>query len=81
MLVLIPALMATGASGLRLTGTRAQGLIGAKKRRMPFIAANGILILIPSAVFLYLRAEAAFSTRRFMRFRQSNCWRAPSILP
>jgi hypothetical protein len=34
-------------------------LIGAKFKRMPFIAANGILILIPSALFLAFKARAA----------------------
>ncbi len=58
MIVLIPALAAAGASGLRLAGPATQGLAGAKKRRMPFIAANGILILIPCAVFLQRLAAA-----------------------
>lgn len=33
-------------------------LIGAKIKRMPFIAGNGILILIPSALFLAAKADA-----------------------
>jgi len=37
---------------------RRAGLIGAKIKRMPFIAGNGILILIPSALFLAIKAEA-----------------------
>ncbi len=38
-------------------------LIAAKKKRMPFIAANGILILIPSALYLSFKAHAgAFDT-------------------
>ena len=35
------------------------GLIGAKLKRMPLIAANGILVLIPSALFLASKARAA----------------------
>jgi hypothetical protein len=35
------------------------GLVGAKIKRMPLIAANGILILIPSALFLAAKARAA----------------------
>ncbi|MCG8446217.1 MAG: hypothetical protein MI753_10915 [Hyphomicrobiales bacterium] len=58
MIVLIPALMVTGGSGFRLAGDKRLGLLGVKKRRMPFIAANGVLILVPSAFFLCLRAEA-----------------------
>ena len=57
-LVLVPALIAAGASGLALANGRRAGLIGAKIKRMPFIAGNGILILIPSALFLAFKAEA-----------------------
>ena len=32
--------------------------MGTKARRMPFIAANGVLILIPSALFLASKASA-----------------------
>jgi Na+/H+ antiporter NhaA len=56
--VLIPALAATGGSGLALAKGRRAGLIGAKIKRMPLIAANGLLILIPSALFLASRARA-----------------------
>ena len=56
--VLVPALIATGGSGFRL-GKRMRGpLINAKKKRMPYIAANGILILIPSALFLSFKAQS-----------------------
>ena len=57
-LVLIPALIATGGSGFALAKGRRGGLVGAKIRRMPIAAANGILILIPSALFLASKAEA-----------------------
>ena len=58
-LVLIPALMAAGASGFALSKGRRAGLVGAKAKRMPLIAANGILVLIPSALFLAHKAAAA----------------------
>jgi len=58
-LLLVPALMAAGGSGFALAKGRRGGLIGAKIKRMPYIAANGILILIPSALFLASRAKAA----------------------
>ncbi|PLX37275.1 MAG: hypothetical protein C0606_12350 [Hyphomicrobiales bacterium] len=65
MAVLIPLLIATGASGVRLGGKWKSPAIVAKKRRMPFIALNGVLVLVPSAVFLAMRAgegnfDAAF---------------------
>ncbi len=57
-LLLIPALAAAGGSGLALAKGRRTGLVGTKLKRMPFIAANGILILIPSALFLASKASA-----------------------
>lgn len=56
-LLLIPALMATGGSGLSLARGRRGGLIGVKLRRMPIIAANGVLILVPAALFLAMKAR------------------------
>lgn len=62
-LLLIPALAAAGGTGFRLSGARRSGLIGAKAKRMPFIAANGILILVPAALYLAHKASAgAFDT-------------------
>ncbi len=58
-LLLIPALAAAGGSGFVLAKGRRAGLIGAKLKRMPLIAANGVLILIPSALFLASKAGAA----------------------
>lgn len=58
-LLLIPALAAAGGSGIMLAKGARTGLIGAKLKRMPFIAANGILVLIPSALFLAFKAKAA----------------------
>lgn len=57
-LVLVPALAAAGGSGFALAGKRRTGLIAAKIKRMPLIAANGILVLIPSALFLASKASA-----------------------
>ncbi|MFN3625603.1 MAG: hypothetical protein ACK4TP_16255 [Hyphomicrobium sp.] len=59
LLLLIPALMATGGSGFALAKGRRAGPISAKIKRMPLIAANGILILIPAALFLASKASAA----------------------
>ena len=57
-LLLIPALAAAGGSGFVLAKGRRTGLVGTKLRRMPIIAANGILILIPSALYLASKAQA-----------------------
>ena len=51
-----PALALTGATGFDRAGKRRGGVIGAKARRMPWIVANGLLILVPSAIFLAMRA-------------------------
>jgi len=56
--VLIPALAVAGATGFRLAAGRTAGLVGAKRRRMPLIAANGIAVLVPSALFLAGKAQA-----------------------
>lgn len=56
--LLIPALALAGASGFALSKGRRGGVIGAKIKRMPFIAANGLLVLIPAALFLASKARA-----------------------
>ena len=57
--VLIPVLAAAGGTGSVLSKERRVGLIAMKVKRMQLIAANGILILIPSALFLAAKARAA----------------------
>ena len=56
LLILVPALAITGASGFRIAGAAADPRILRKKRRMPFIAGNGILVLIPAALSLSVLA-------------------------
>ncbi|NKB78690.1 hypothetical protein HED49_05005 [Ochrobactrum daejeonense] len=51
-LLLVPVLALTGATGFTLAKGRT-GLVDTKIRRMPLIAANGLLILIPAALFLF----------------------------
>jgi len=61
--ILVPAIAATGGSGFYLSKSRKGRLVDTKKKRMPFIAANGLLILIPCAIFLNRWAAAgAFDT-------------------
>lgn len=57
-LILIPALATAGATGFKLAKGRNVGLMGAKRKRMPIIAANGLLVLVPSALFLAAKARA-----------------------
>ena len=57
-LLLIPALALAGGSGFALSKGSRIGIVGAKLKRMPFVAGNGLLILIPSALFLAAKAKA-----------------------
>lgn len=58
-LLLVPMLAAAGGTGFASAKGRRTGLVGAKARRMPIIAANGILVLIPAALFLADKAGHA----------------------
>lgn len=63
--LLVPAIALTGASGFGLARGRRGRLVALKRKRMPFIAANGILVLVPSALVLHVwaahgRFDAAF---------------------
>jgi hypothetical protein len=63
--ILIPALATTGATGFSLSQSRTGKLVENKKKRMPFIAANGILILLPAAIMLNLWAQAGIFDTKF----------------
>ncbi|MGR3758603.1 hypothetical protein ACUXV3_00500 [Roseobacteraceae bacterium NS-SX3] len=58
MALLIPAMATAGASGASLGKGWKLPQVAAKARRMKIIAANGLLLLLPSAVFLALKAQA-----------------------
>lgn len=65
--ILVPAIAATGGTGFALSKSRHAPLVTAKKKRMPFIAGNGLLILIPCAIFLDLWAsKGVFDTRFYL---------------
>ena len=55
-LLLIPALAVAGGSGFSFR--RRGRKVDAKKRRMAIAAANGILVLVPAALFLAAKAQA-----------------------
>ncbi|MDW5418258.1 hypothetical protein R6242_16960 [Iodobacter sp. CM08] len=56
LIALVIMMAATGGTGFSLGKERKGRLLEGKKKRMPFIAANGILIMIPSALFLNYKA-------------------------
>jgi hypothetical protein len=63
MIVLIPCLIMTGATGMSLGKGWTDPRISAKKKRMPLIAGNGLIVLVPSAVFLaHLAGSGNFGT-------------------
>jgi uncharacterized membrane protein SpoIIM required for sporulation len=60
-ILLVPALAVAGASGFRLAGGSVDPVVVRKRRRMPFIAANGLLVLVPAALILAtLASHGAF---------------------
>jgi len=54
----IPVMAAAGGTGFSLGGKSTHPLIVAKRRRMPFIALNGLVVLVPSALFLADKANS-----------------------
>ena len=58
MILLIPAMAGAGATGFRLGAHMKHPLVAGKRRRMPAIALNGLLVLLPCAIFLQARAAA-----------------------
>ncbi|MCU0775571.1 MAG: hypothetical protein MUC74_14055 [Ideonella sp.] len=56
--ILVPAVATAGGSGTFLSRSRGGRLVAAKKKRMPVIAANGLLVLVPCALVLDRWASA-----------------------
>ncbi|WP_158964936.1 hypothetical protein [Chachezhania sediminis] len=57
-LILIPAMAAVGLSGRQLARNFRGPVVAAKQKRMAVIAGNGVLVLVPSALFLAASARA-----------------------
>ena len=58
LLLLIPAIAITGITGFKLGGASPHPGVAQKRRRMPLIALNGLLVLVPCAIVLQQRASA-----------------------
>ena len=58
LLVLVPALVATGLSGHHLARGHRGRLVTDKLQRMQLVAINGLVVLLPSALWLAYRADA-----------------------
>ncbi|TDK43117.1 hypothetical protein [Antarcticimicrobium luteum] len=65
MVLLVPALATAGIIGARLGRGMKLPQVTAKTSRTRIIAANGLLVLLPSAAFLALRAQAALFDTAF----------------
>ncbi|NVK18323.1 MAG: hypothetical protein HWE30_06500 [Methylocystaceae bacterium] len=52
MILLVPAMAVLGGTGFKLGGKSTYPLIVSKRKKMPIIALNGLIILVPSAVIL-----------------------------
>lgn len=57
--VLVPFLAATGGSGFALSKPHQGLLVDKKRKRMAVIAANGLLVMVPAAIFLNSKAAVA----------------------
>lgn len=65
--IMVPLMAAAGGSGMFLAKSRKGRLVDAKKKRMPFIAANGLLVLVPCAIVLSRWAAAgSFDTTFYL---------------
>ena len=56
--LLVPAMAATGGSGFVLGKARKGQVLDQKKKRMAIIGANGVLVMIPAAIFLNGKAAS-----------------------
>lgn len=56
--VLVAAMATAGIAGFRVGGRSKAPKVVTKRRRMPFIGLNGLLVLVPSALFLFFKAGA-----------------------
>ena len=63
--ILIPVIAITGGTGFACARYRKSRLIDGKQKRMPFIAANSLLILLPCAIFLNQWASVGLFDTKF----------------
>ncbi|MCY1035369.1 hypothetical protein OV207_28240 [Corallococcus sp. BB11-1] len=64
--VLVPAMAIAGGTGNVMGTARGGELVDGKRRRMKFIAANGLLVLVPCALGLHRLASAGSFGALFM---------------
>ncbi len=65
--ILVPAIAVTGGTGFALAKVRRGRLVKRKMKRMPFIGANGLLVLLPAAILLdQWAASGAFDSKFYL---------------
>ncbi len=65
--ILVPFIALAGGTGFSLAKTRKGQLVSQKKRRMPIIGVNGLLILVPAAIYLdQLASTGSFDTKFYV---------------
>lgn len=63
--ILVPAIIITGVTGFALSTKNSKGIIGQKRKRMPFIGLNGVIVLIPAAILLNQWASVGVFDTKF----------------
>jgi hypothetical protein len=66
LILLVPALAITGLTGFRMAGQSTNPRVLAKKRRMPFIAGLGLIILVPAALYLAATVDDGLGTSFYL---------------
>lgn len=67
LMVFVPLMALAGISGNKMGGKSRHPLVAAKRRRMPLIALNGLLVLVPCALYLNGLAQTGqFSTAFYL---------------
>jgi hypothetical protein len=56
-MVFVPCMAITGTTGFAMGGKSSTPILVTKRRRMPFIGLNGLVVLIPAAIFLNIKAQ------------------------
>lgn len=65
--ILVPAIAVTGGTGFVLSKNRKGRLVDNKQKRMRFIGANGLLVLLPAAIMLdQWAASGSFDTKFYI---------------
>lgn len=57
LIALVPCMAVTGATGFSMGGKSLHPIVVGKRRRMPAIALNGLIVLVPAAIYLSEKAQ------------------------